>query len=76
MLVLNELKLRGDYLSITSMIKEISKRTLIPESSLRNYVRTLKELGLIDYGNSSKLPVELTTDGTDILKIIERGESV
>ena len=56
------------------MIKEISERTRVPESSLRNYVSTLKELGLINYSASSKLPVELTIDGNDILKIIKIGE--
>ena len=57
------------------MIRETSNKYNIPESSLRNYVKEMKELGLIDYNMSSKLPVKLTNDGNVILKIIDRGES-
>jgi hypothetical protein len=66
LLVLNELKERGNYLTITSMIREISIKHNIPESSLRNYVRKLKEWELVD----SDDVVQLTENGDLILKIV------
>lgn len=74
LVVLNDLKTNGNYLSVTSMIKSMSGRYKIPESSLRNCVKQLKDLSLIRYDTlNCRVPVQITDDGNLILKIISQG---
>jgi DNA-binding MarR family transcriptional regulator len=72
-LILNEIKNNGYYLTVTSLIEEISRKYGISSSTVRWSAKKLYELGMIECGNSERkgIPVVLTKEGKKILRILE-----
>lgn len=73
-LILNELKDRGNYITVTNLIQKFSNKYNIPDSTLRWNVKQLKELELIECGDSESkgVPVKLTDSGLVIQNILNR----
>jgi len=73
-LILNEASF-NHYLTITSLLCNLSQKHGIALSTLKDAGRRLKELGLIDYGNSREWkPVKLTDAGRFVLDILKKGD--
>lgn len=72
-LILNEIKNNGYYLTVTSLIEEISRKYGISSSTVRWNAKKLYKLGMIECGNSERkgIPVVLTREGKKILRILE-----
>ena len=61
----------GEHFTLTSLLRYISEKEGISISTLKDASRKLKELGLIDYGNSREWKrVKLTEFGEFILKVV------
>ncbi len=61
--------------SITSILREISKKFNVPLSTLKRNSKILKDLNLITYGDATSFQgVELTELGQFIAKLMTRGE--
>lgn len=71
-MVLNEIK-ENKGINITGLLKNISCRYEIPESTLRYNAKILRELGLIRSGTMGNkgISVELTREAENIIKIME-----
>lgn len=59
-------------LTITETIALLSKQNNLPKSTLRTHVLKLRDLGLIECGESKSkgLPAKLTNSGKEIVQIL------
>jgi Fe2+ or Zn2+ uptake regulation protein len=77
-LILNELKTKGHYFSVTNLIERLSEKHGIPPSTLRWNIKRLMKLGLVTAGNCKNkgIPVRLTDSGLLVHEILIRSEEV
>ena len=63
---------KGEKFTLTKLSKVISRRLKIPESTAKWNLRVLRDLGLIEAGNSqiNRLPIHLTRAGLAVVKAL------